>query len=501
MSYDSGVKRARVVVDSHLRLGEDFSVPFHELCMEVMTLDNEKHYKARAANRWDWQNIPKTISLYSIEDDHLVIPRGFALKLKQWLREDWDTRVRWIDRTVWEEGPHFGAEEFEFRNHQLDAAEAFWKHRQGIYKSPTGSGKSGAVAGFLWLHHPKRAIVMVDRINLVDQWIADFKKLCGDKLNIGAIGSGQWSEGQVTIATVQTLHKRREHLKKEGWFNQFSAMFLDESHHATAQMYRELVSLFPARIRIGMSATPDQTGDFAIALNVLGPVFHEDTYDEIREAGFILTPKVKVIHTPYRFNYWGDHTVKANEECDIPNCPKIGTPHSHKNNYGKLRADIVQDLERNRLIASTIMEWHGKHQLVVSSETKHLDEMISATVDQGLAMEDCFKLTGNDARGRRAEIRKMFVEAPQGVLFSTVAGEALNIPEIDCAHLAFPTKNAKATEQKLGRAVRIHEGKPGATIIDYADTLVRVLAKQFKSRRWKCYEPLGLEVEILDFSN
>lgn len=495
-----------VQVDTHLRV--DGNLLGHDLVdniLDEVTLVSHEREDGKRLNRYGWWDLPENILMADLDGDTLVLPRGYALQLKLLLRER-GLKVWWQDRTVWHRGaPVFGKDEFSYLAHQPAAVRKIIKHRQGIYKAPTGSGKTVSALGVIWELHPRRSIVLVDRINLVDQWksrIVEHTGLRPDQ--IGVIGDGEWSEGVITIATVQTLHRHIKRLRREGWFDLWDLVCLDECHHVTAETLLELIQCFPARYRFGMSATPDKTGLFEIALNALGEVFYETTHEELRRLGLLVEPEVTVVPTEFTFVYWRDHKADKKGNCEKPDC-KLRKPfHGHRNNYAQLKDALVTDAERNIMILDQIARGYqtGAVQLVITDQTKHIDYLMeewNATHGQFVPEDHVHVLTGKQKRKKReaiiAEIET--VDEPH-VIFSTIAGEALDIPIIAHVHLIYPTRNPRKTEQNIGRATRMHDRKGDSLIYDYVDVNVPILVGQFRSRRWKCYEPLGFTVNAPD---
>jgi superfamily II DNA or RNA helicase len=250
-------------------------------------------------------------------------------------------------------------------------------HQQGIYKAPTGSGKTVSVCGLIWETRPQRSIILVDRINLVDQWISSISEHIGiPRDEIGRIGEGGWTEGRITVATVQTIHKNIKRLRREGWFEQFSLMCLDECHHVTADTFLEVVQEFPARVRLGCSATPDKTGIFEVALNTLGEVFYETTHEELRELGILVEPEVRVVATGFRFAYWGDHKADKKGHCQKPGCKTRKPFHGHRNNYNDLKAALVTDEDRAWDIGCEIArDYDNNHQVVITDQTTQIEHL------------------------------------------------------------------------------------------------------------------------------
>ena len=492
-----------VIVDSHLRL--DGNLVGHDLANEIfdeLTVPNPEHAVAVKRRQWNASQIPEDFLLGDLDGDTVVMARGYALQLKLLLREH-GLGVQWIDRRTFRRGAPLGHEEFSYRAHQPAAVRAIRRHQQLIYKAPTGSGKTVTVCGAIWEMSPQRSIILVDRINLVDQWMDRIEEHVGvPRSEIGSIGDMSWSEGRITVATVQTLHRYIKQLRDEDWFAQWSFMCLDECHHVTARTYLELVTAFSARIRMGTSATPDKTGAFGLALNTLGEVAYETTHEELRRYDLLVTPKVEVVPTPFQFTYWGDHKSTKKGQCEKPGCKRTGQ-HGHRNNYGKLREAISIDRARNQAIVEKIVDNFGETQLIITDSLAQIDALVEVLAehpiyghDQGIGPEDVFILTGQQTRKQRAKLIELIESQKGAIIFSTIAGEALDIPIISRIHLPFPTRNPRKTEQNVGRGTRSHDAKTDTVIYDYTDHYVGVLYSQFTTRKNKCYLPLGFDVKI-----
>lgn len=487
--------RVPVEVDNRLRIDGNL-LGSDAVCdlIDAVTIPNRARMVAKRMKRWGWQDLPENFVLADMDGDTLEMPRGYALQLKKDLRKV-DKRVVWIDKTYWKEGPAIGPDDFSFRAHQPEAIRQILRHKQGIYKAPTGSGKTVTVIGAVWALHPDSVIIIVNTKDLLYQWQKAFLKhtdISAD--DIGIIGDGKFVEKRITIATAQTLHKRREQLIEDGFFERWPMMVLDEAHHASAATLYDLVDLFTSRYRFGVSATPDKGNDFSFVLNILGEIFHEDDEDHLRELGLLVRPHVEVIHTNYTFPYHGTIDVEPDEECPIRGCRRSGTRHGHRDNYQKLKEDLSTDLARNQLIAQNIEDnFNGRHSLVISSEIRQLDAI---RAHLGLADLNIYLVTGKTPKKERRQALIDFSEADEAVLLSTVAGEGLDIPVIDVVHLVFPSGSVGTVTQWIGRGTRTAEGKEGSVIFDYADSEVSVLAGQFMKRRWKVYEKKGLEVIV-----
>lgn len=496
--YDRGVNIVPVVVDHSLRvsaglLGRDLA----EQIFSELLIPNQAHEDAREYNVYGWEAIPAFHQLYDVHGDTVVLPRGYALRLKQLLRER-GQRVDWRDRTRFVRGPDLGGQAIIHREHQPRAVAALRKHRQGIYKAPTGSGKTVTLCALLAELRPLRSLIVVDRINLVNQWRDRIRQYLDPPFEVGTIGEGVWEEDRITVGTVQAIWRVRNELIAEGWFDDWDLVSLDECHHVTAVTYRDLMARFTARYRFGKSATPDKTGDFELAKAVLGPVFHEDHHEPLRRQGVLITPTVQVVYSDFDYPYYGNHIADSKGNCQAPRCKNKRPHHRHRNNYQDLRKALVRDDSRNGLITEIIKDNSDHIVLVSTDEITQIEHIVQRMKHDGWqAMDDVYVMTSKEKGSKRDEILQTLADRGRGVLLSTVAGEGLDLPPIDRIILAFPTRNAKNVEQRVGRGTRPAAGKTDCIIYDIADN-IGVLYQQFLERLHGCYQPLELPVHFVN---
>lgn len=463
--------------------------------LDELTVENPAKVIAERQKRFEWWKMEDEFYLYEMHGDELILPRGYALRLKQILREH-EHQVKWIDRRKGVRGyPFKWRKEFCPRPHQPLAVKKMRRHQQGIYQAPTGSGKS--LTGIKFIHdvHPQRTIILVDKIDLLNQWIKNIEEWLYTVP--GRIGGGKWETGErIVVATVQSIWSRmKAGTLPDDFFELFDCVIVDECHHTSAETIRNIVSRFIAKWRIGKSATPDRLDDkFEITEAVLGPVFHEDDEEKLIELGVILRPVCHVIKTDFDFEYWPDHESDDDGACQKPGC-KIWRKHSHKNNYQKLKDALVSDKARNSQVAETIAgeSLHKHHHIVISDEIRHL-KAIEQEIIYTLLGLPIYTLTGKITGKNRKELIEQIEGEEACVILATVAKEGMDIPAIDRVYLPFPSSNPKITKQKVGRGTRVATGKGDVKIFDFVDFNLDVLKKQFRKRRYGFYDKSGIEV-------
>lgn len=425
-----------------------------------LLIENPVRIEQQKQKIYGWQNLPQYIQLYEERQGWMKVPRGY-------LPELWALRfalpIVLEDNTVsW---PHLhdfpGMDTEDLREHQREAVRAILNNAQGIIEAPTGSGKT-VTALAAWQVTGERGVIVVDKTNIVTQWVERCEHFLG--FTPGIVGDGQWDQQQpLTIAMVQTLCKLPA---DDPFFNDFGFACLDECHHVTADTYLRVMESFTSRYRIGVSATPDRdNGLVPVALAVLGPVIHSTPRDRLEKLGLLMKPTVHRIETSFQFSYWGTHTANPGQDCDKPDCARRDK-HGHRNNYAQMLKALVEDDERNELIIRRVLDNKDHRNLVISKRLGHLDRL-QQLLDGRLPS---VMLTGRESTEERAEAVRRAAEGPC-VVFSTLADEALDIPELDRIYLTWPTKSTAVINQQIGRIVRPAEGKTDALVYDFVDSV------------------------------
>ena len=437
----------------------------------ALTIPNMEKKEAAKHHIWGWQKMPDEIELWQQDDENLIIPRGFHSKFCQGMAELGFIVKPDVSNIAIDHAPYDGLL-LQPRAWQKKALPHIFAAFDGIYQAPAGSGKTATI--LMAIQKMKlKAIVIVNTKDILWQWQERVVDFLGPDVEIGQIGDEDfYVSPQITIATEQTLHRRYEALEESGFFDAFGFMCLDECHHATADTYRRIVDRFSSCYRIGVSATPEKTGDFRLAENILGPIFHTTKPEDVDT---LVKPKIVCINTEFWF-------------------PFRPTESRYKrSNYPDLLKTLIEDPDRNQLIVDKILENKGHHQLVISKRLDHLDQLYAMVESAGYP-DPMIKLTGKESPEDR-QYAKATLETKPSIVFSTLADEALDIPRLDRIHLAFPQRNEGLVTQQIGRVERIHPDKKDAIVYDYVDKRVGVLESQFKTRLFGVYKPRGLSIE------
>jgi superfamily II DNA or RNA helicase len=457
-------------IDYKIRVRPDDLGPALDAVIEALEIPNMAKQEARKQDLWGWQNMPETISLAEWQDGLLVMPRGFAQDFVSGM-DAYGARVEFDDRRTWRPKFRIGKNP-KPDSWQEPAIEAMIGAEQGIYKAPAGSGKTVAIL-IVARRLACKSIVIVNTKDILWQWQERVNDFLGEHYPCGQIGDNIFDVSPyLTIATAQTLHSRFNDLASDGFFDEFSLACLDECHHATAETYNRVMDRFSARYRFGVSATPDKTGDFALATNVVGPIIHETRPEKVDR---LIKPKVIRVPTKFGFGFRG-HVSRW-----------------QRSNYPQMIDALIRNPERNEQIVNNVLANEGHHQLVISKRLEHLAILRDLLEAESFA-DPIVTITGKDINEMRQQA-KALAETEPCVMLSTLADEAMDIPRLDRMHLTFPQRNAGLVTQQVGRVERKHPDKQDAIIYDYVDANVGPLEAQWRVRRTEVYMPRGYKIE------
>lgn len=502
----------------------------YERAKAATTVANEEREKAVALQLFGAWDMPSNVPLWREEarrgGEHvLCLPRGFVYGLRQ-LAVELEIDLRFDDRRSNAPSTPGYFQPFLLRDYQAKAVKEMIAWEQGLYECPAGGGKTVSALGMAALLQ-QRTIVIMDKANLMEQWRERASQFLGlsldlsDDHSVGKIGDDVWEERDLTIALRQTLWSRLWQVDALDWFSKWGVVIFDEAHHLSSDTLGEVSRRVSSRFMFGVSATPAKSeirGQIVAAM--VGPVVAQTTRATLYARGVLQQPTVERVITNHEDAFWPTHTVDAKTPCEVPDCPKSEVKkHKHNHNYASCLKRLVEDKDRNILIAERIVSERGHVHLVNSGQLKHLDLMRRAVEAvgwdgpiymlrgeenaQGLSQE----FARHVAEGGKWELE--YVEASGGeewtqtepigehgreaVIFSTIADEGMDIPVIDRVHITFPMRQAAATIQLVGRGERIAEGKKDSIIVDYIDPGCSVFLDQAGERE-RTYRLAGYKV-------
>ncbi len=467
-------------------------------------------YKAR---RWDGRE-----HLLVLRKGRYQAPIGLLGVIKQTLRA---RGVQFEVKRRRQEIPkrHFiWNDEIVLRDYQNAAVDAFCskpERGRGIISMPIRSGKT-KVAAAITERLCTRTIFIVPSAMLLHQAAASLREsLVGTE--IGMIGDSRWSEGDVTVATVQTLTRLRggtlhqcsgnrtrdesgnwiktKHPKTgkirgtydkalarcgrkrcdgahgfrskrdpryEDLINSYGFAIFDECHHLKAEAWRKVMLDFQVLYRLGLSATAfleskkEQERGVIWLRGCCGPERFKVETSDLIERGFLMRQHVEM----YR----------------VAKPKAYGEPWS-----GDLRNRcILENVHRNRGIAKITKRKlrEGLNVMIVTGRLNQIRAVSDQLEARGI---DHVAVTGRDSARQRADKVEAFKLGGVSVIIGTVFGEGVDIPEVECVIVGEGGTDAKATIQRM-RNMTPSKGKTRCVLVDFWDDTNKYFRKHSRSR-------------------
>lgn len=359
------------------------------------------------------------------------------------------------------------------RDYQRRAVSGLERRIEGLVIAPCGAGKTMIALGAMTKFKTK-PVILVHTHDLAKQWKDRIESQLlmtdGEVPNVTICGGGKRDDsGDIVIAMFQSLAKGRwEDL--HDWGKQFGMCIVDEAHHVPATTFSRVMMSMPARVRLGLTATPDRPDGLSDILYWhFGEVLHRITTKQLIKSGRILAPEVQFTRTRW-------------------------SPPGQME-WPKLITRMCKDDVRNDQILGMVEEFisDGRQVLVLSDRVQHCVDMAEAVANRGMSAA---ALVGKMTKKQRAEVMEAADSREVKAIFATtVADEGLDLPGLDTVVLTTPTKALGRIQQRIGRIMRTSENKRTPIVVDLVDNSKPLY--YLHKRRAQLYRDLGCSVEEL----
>lgn len=344
----------------------------------------------------------------------------------------------------------------EFRDDQKQALLRIAKARRGVWQAPTGSGKTLLICGLVDIYHTT-SLIIVHTNTLFRQTIKELQRFFSEK-DVGWFGAGEEKEGDITVAMIQTLHRRGVDGKRWGM------VIIDESHHCNDlnKSYGKTLRKVLAPVRFGFTATLPGTEKGLMALEgLIGPVIGETTYEELQEKEVLAHPIIRIYKVP-----------------ETDRCREL------KGGYKKIYLEgIVRNRVRNKLVVDKAREHidNGRTVLVMVEIIEHGDLLLEMA-DLVMPGVFCFLHGKTDSDVRECEKGDFEAGKRMGVVATRIWSEGVNIRSIGSVINAVGGESEIATIQRFGRGMRRTEDKSEIHFVDFFDVSHWYFVKHSGSR-------------------
>jgi len=289
-------------------------------------------------------------------------------------------------------------------------------------------------------------LFVVHRLNIAKKAMNEYRKVFGTTKTMG-LYSGTETTGlnsDFVFSTIQTINAE-QHLHKFD-ATAFDYIIIDESHHAAANTYQQVLNYFQPKFLLGMTATPERTDGFDIF-----SLFHHSIAFEIR------------LHDALRadllapFHYFGVSDITID-----------GVTVNDKSQFNKLVS-----AQRVDHIIKTLDEFgccNGQPKgLIFCTKIAEAEQLSIQFNHRGLRS---IALSGTNTESERETAIQQLesnnhTDRIQYIFTVDIFNEGIDIPSVNQVIMLRPTDSAIVFVQQLGRGLRKAESKEYLTVIDF----------------------------------
>lgn len=308
--------------------------------------------------------------------------------------------------------------------------------------APTGSGKTVIACMILDAAALKgsKSLIVAHTREIIQQTAARFMAA---GLHTGVVMAGTRPDptAMVQVASIQTLARRD--------FPDVRIVILDECHHAVSDSYKRLIDHYLARkaVIIGLTATPERLDGRGLGTVGFNSLVQVATAPDMIEQGFLARPQILVpppkpiIEEVAR----GDYTPRA-------------------------LTDFARRLEGDP-IEHYLNHAQGRKGVVFACNIEHSLSMVERFKEAGVRADH---IDGETPRAKRDALLAALRAGDLDLLSNCmILGEGWDLPDLEVAILARPTKSRALHRQQIGRIMRPVPGKH-ALVIDHAGNTPRL---------------------------
>ena len=333
----------------------------------------------------------------------------------------------------------------------------------------------------------RKTLVITTKDDIYQQWI---NGACGGEGSPNFLGLTRDQVGEirgkkVKVAGCPFVVGMIHTLCREGKITpeiaaQFGLVIFDECHRAPAEQFSHVLAMFPALIRLGLSATPGRSdGKDLLWKAHIGPI-------RAKTEAQLMVPKVLRFTSDWKC----PRVYRMSEETGEKEL--VILPHD----AGKtthIEQAMAADPERNKMLASLCKDAldKGRKTVVFSTVHTHLEALYLACNREFGVPADSMGFYVHAAT--KAEKAQRELEKVKPLVFTTygMMGEGTSLDWLDTCILAIPRAQVA---QPVGRIRREYPDKKLPVVMDVVDKDSPVFAGYANSRaRW--YREIGCVVK------
>jgi superfamily II DNA or RNA helicase len=335
------------------------------------------------------------------------------------------------------------------RNYQsecVDIVTANWpQHPAQLIVLATGGGKTRIAAAITqeFLERGRRVLFLAHREELLTQTIASFGQLLGVWPALEKAEHRASMGAPIVVGSVQTFLARGARWPR----GHFDLVIVDEAHHAMSDSYLRIIEDLAAPHLLGLTATPNRLDEKSLLTVFKHLAFHKDMRD--------------LIHMPPPGPYLCPIRAKSLPlKIDIRGCRQQSGDYKAQDLDDRLRPwlrEIAAEVQRHAVDRHVLAFWP-----LIATSQKFVEEC------QAIGL----KARHVDGEPQNKHLRKPTLEAFERGDFnilsnSSLLGEGVDIPRIDCVLPGRPTRSETMYRQQVGRGTRLYPGKKNLLLFDF----------------------------------
>lgn len=399
--------------------------------------------------------------------ESISFPRGGIAKIRYTLSRN-KVSPLFVDRRLSLEPITGYKNNIVLREDQTRLVEAMLKMQNCLIRSPTASGKTESSLKLIEyiLADAGPVLVIVWETDLMQEWIERAAKRFGLRTkHIGRIGgTGVKRVMPITVGMQQTLANCADKYK-----DCFGGIIADEVQRFAAKTYQNVIDVFPAKYRIGISADERRHDQKEYLIyDAFGEVAESIARASLIAEGKIHDVCIRIVPTTYNFiREFGSGNLR--QELEWINIP------TELKNYNDLLNDMCADEARNDYIWKFMKPVFdaGNTILVIThrvDNARYWDARIRA------GGYKCGLMLGGvenkeEFTDTKTNLRQGTFQAGIGTIQKI--GQALDIPRWNRGFILTPVAgNKQQLEQVIGRLRRTCENKTEAVAYYFWDELI-----------------------------
>lgn len=348
--------------------------------------------------------------------------------------------------------------------------------KKGLVIAATATGKTYMAAFDIRQFQARRVLFLVHREDILIKAEESFKRVLGPHIDTGIYsGTSKELDHRYVFSTVQSMRNIVHSLHTKT----FDYIVVDESHHATADSYQEILNHFKPDFLLGMTATPERTDGMGLFAFYENNIALEIRLHDALESDLVCP-----------FHYFGITEIQG---LDLSDLKEAEIKKLSKRLSSTSRVDYI--IEKMKLYGH---DGNKLKCLAFCASIEHA-QFMSQTFNERKIKSVC--ITGVDSVAERQkltdQLESNLPDTIEVIFTVDVFNEGIDIPSINTVLLLRPTDSPIVFVQQIGRGLRKLPNKEFVTILDFIGNYSKnfMVAIALKGSRFYDKDSLKLAVK------